>query len=165
MSRTLQRLFLLNPLLPEKCFLEEVSLTVAGTTAVALVRDDYIGKRFLDTLSFKCDRWVIAISYSISKAAPSTLLGSTESMGSPLSCMLAGPKEMGCSLNGSGSPSLGHKRQSPIHSCHSVSKIWAMSASVVFGLTTQKRNAGLPSKRVATTNPSPEARSFSLHAS
>ena len=40
-----------------------------------------------------------------------------------------------------------------------------MSASVVFGLTMQKRNAGLPAKRVATTNPSPEARSFSLHAS
>ena len=42
-------------------FVEEVSLTVAGKTAVALVRDDYIGNRFLDTLSFvKCDRgWVI----------------------------------------------------------------------------------------------------------
>lgn len=45
----------------ETPFLEEVSLTVAGKTAVALVRDDYIGNRFLDTLSFvKCDRgWVI----------------------------------------------------------------------------------------------------------
>ena len=45
----------------ETPFLEEVSLTVAGDTAVALVRDDYIGNRFLDTLSFvKCDRgWVI----------------------------------------------------------------------------------------------------------
>ena len=45
----------------EMPFLEEVSLTVAGNTAVALVRDDYIGNRFLDTLSFvKCDRgWVI----------------------------------------------------------------------------------------------------------
>ena len=42
-------------------FLEEVSLTVAGNTAVALVRDEYIGNRFLDTLSFiKSDRgWVI----------------------------------------------------------------------------------------------------------
>ena len=42
-------------------FLEEVSLTVAGNTAVALVRDDYIGNRFLDTLSLvKCERgWVI----------------------------------------------------------------------------------------------------------
>ena len=36
----------------ETPFLEEVSLTVAGKTAVALVRDDYIGNRFLDTLSF-----------------------------------------------------------------------------------------------------------------
>ena len=45
----------------EMPFLEEVSLTVAGNTAVALVRDDYIGNRFLDTLSFiKSDRgWVI----------------------------------------------------------------------------------------------------------
>ena len=45
----------------ETPFLEEVSLTVAGNTAVAQVRDDYIGSRFLDTLSFiKCDRrWVI----------------------------------------------------------------------------------------------------------
>ena len=45
----------------ETPFLEEVSLTVAGKTAVALVRDDYIGNRFLDTLSFvKSDRgWVI----------------------------------------------------------------------------------------------------------
>ena len=45
----------------ETPFVEEVSLTVAGKTAVALVRDDYIGNRFLDTLSFvKCDRgWVI----------------------------------------------------------------------------------------------------------
>ena len=45
----------------ETPFLEEVSLTVAGNTAVAQVRDDYIGNRFLDTLSFiKCDRgWVI----------------------------------------------------------------------------------------------------------
>ena len=45
----------------ETPFLEEVSLTVAGNTAVALVRDDYIGNRFLDTLSFvKSDRgWVI----------------------------------------------------------------------------------------------------------
>ena len=45
----------------ETPFLEEVSLTVAGNTAVALVRDDYIGNRFLDTLSLvKCERgWVI----------------------------------------------------------------------------------------------------------
>ena len=45
----------------EMPFLEEVSLTVAGNTAVALVRDDYIGNRFLDTLSLvKCERgWVI----------------------------------------------------------------------------------------------------------
>ena len=45
----------------ETPFLEEVALTVAGKTAVALVRDDYIGNRSLDTLSFvKCDRgWVI----------------------------------------------------------------------------------------------------------
>ena len=45
----------------ETPLVEEVSLTVAGKTAVALVRDDYIGNRFLDTLSFvKCDRgWVI----------------------------------------------------------------------------------------------------------
>lgn len=45
----------------ETPFLEVVSLSIAGDTAVALVRDDYIGNRYLDTLSFlKCDgNWVI----------------------------------------------------------------------------------------------------------
>tara|TARA_B100001175_G_C19236172_1_gene507764 strand:- start:210 stop:575 length:366 start_codon:yes stop_codon:yes gene_type:complete len=32
--------------------LEVVSLKVAGNTAVALVRDDYLGNTYLDTLSF-----------------------------------------------------------------------------------------------------------------
>lgn len=36
--------------LPE--YLEIVSLDVAGDTAVARVRDDYLGQRFLDTLTF-----------------------------------------------------------------------------------------------------------------
>lgn len=36
--------------LPE--FLEVVSLDIAGDTAVARVRDDYLGQRFLDTLTF-----------------------------------------------------------------------------------------------------------------
>ena len=42
-------------------FLEVVSLSIAGDTAVALVRDDYIGNRYLDTLSFlRCDGgWLI----------------------------------------------------------------------------------------------------------
>ena len=45
----------------EAPFLDVVSLSIAGDTAVALVRDDYIGNRFLDTLSFlRCDGgWVI----------------------------------------------------------------------------------------------------------
>ena len=45
----------------ETPFLEVVSLSIAGDTAVALVRDDYIRNRYLDTLSFlKCDgNWVI----------------------------------------------------------------------------------------------------------
>ena len=36
--------------LPE--YLELVSLEIAGDTAVARVRDDYLGQRFLDTLTF-----------------------------------------------------------------------------------------------------------------
>ena len=45
----------------EAPFLDVVSLSIAGDTAVALVRDDYIGNRFLDTLSLlRCDGgWVI----------------------------------------------------------------------------------------------------------
>lgn len=45
----------------EAPFLEVVSLSIAGYTAVALVKDDYIGNRFLDTLSFlRSDgEWVI----------------------------------------------------------------------------------------------------------
>ena len=45
----------------EPPFLEVVSLSIAGDTAVALVRDDYIGNRYLDTLSFlRCDGgWLI----------------------------------------------------------------------------------------------------------
>ena len=45
----------------EPPFLEVVSLSIAGDTAVALVRDDYIGNRYLDTLSFlRCHgRWLI----------------------------------------------------------------------------------------------------------
>ncbi|MFQ3346732.1 MAG: hypothetical protein ACI8RT_000463 [Candidatus Azotimanducaceae bacterium] len=41
--------------------LETVSIEVAGATAVARVRDDYIGKTFLDTLSFLKidDNWII----------------------------------------------------------------------------------------------------------
>ena len=41
--------------------LETVSIEIAGATAVARVRDDYLGKTFLDTLSFVKieDRWVI----------------------------------------------------------------------------------------------------------
>ncbi|MBT7333763.1 MAG: nuclear transport factor 2 family protein [Gammaproteobacteria bacterium] len=42
-------------------FLEVVSLNVHGQTAVARVRDDYLGHRYLDTLSFvQTDgRWLI----------------------------------------------------------------------------------------------------------
>ena len=42
-------------------FLEVLSLDVHGQTAVARVRDDYIGHRYLDTLSFvkTDDRWSI----------------------------------------------------------------------------------------------------------
>ena len=42
-------------------FLEVLSLDVHGQTAVARVRDDYIGNRYLDTLSFVKidDRWSI----------------------------------------------------------------------------------------------------------
>lgn len=42
-------------------FLEIISLARAGETAVVQLRDDYIGSRFLDTLSFLKvdDRWVI----------------------------------------------------------------------------------------------------------
>ena len=42
-------------------FLEVLSLDVHGQTAVARVRDDYIGNRYLDTLSFvkTGDRWSI----------------------------------------------------------------------------------------------------------
>ena len=61
-----------------KPFLEEVSLTVAGHTAVALVRDDYISSRFLDTLSFiKGDRgWVIYNKlFHVGAVLPSMLLG------------------------------------------------------------------------------------------
>lgn len=41
--------------------LEIVSLTIAGDTAVARVRDGYLGMMFLDTLSFLKvdDKWVI----------------------------------------------------------------------------------------------------------
>ena len=43
--------------------LEVVSLDIAGDTAVARVRDDYMGLTFLDTLSFVNvdDRWQIYI--------------------------------------------------------------------------------------------------------
>ena len=42
-------------------FLETVWLNIAGDTAVALIRDDYIGNRYIDTLSLlKCDdKWLI----------------------------------------------------------------------------------------------------------
>ena len=42
-------------------FLDVLSLDVHGQTAVARVRDDYIGNRYLDTLSFVKidDRWSI----------------------------------------------------------------------------------------------------------
>ena len=41
--------------------LEIVSLDIAGQTAIARVRDDYLGNTYLDTLSFVEDagRWVI----------------------------------------------------------------------------------------------------------
>ena len=44
---------------PER--LDILSLEIAGNTAVAMVRDDYLGMTFLDTLSFlKCDgNWSI----------------------------------------------------------------------------------------------------------
>ena len=32
--------------------LDVISLTISGDTAVALVRDDYLGNTFMDTLSF-----------------------------------------------------------------------------------------------------------------
>ncbi len=45
----------------ESAYLEIITLEIAGATAVVQLRDDYIGSRFLDTLS--ClkvdDRWVI----------------------------------------------------------------------------------------------------------
>ena len=45
----------------ESAYLEIIALEIAGATAVVQLRDDYIGNRFLDTLSFlKVDeRWVI----------------------------------------------------------------------------------------------------------
>ena len=45
----------------EPARLEIVSVDVAGDTAVARVRDDYLGRTFLDTLSMikQEDRWVI----------------------------------------------------------------------------------------------------------
>ncbi|NKB99411.1 MAG: nuclear transport factor 2 family protein [Pseudomonadales bacterium] len=45
----------------ETAFLEVVSLDIAGKTAIARVRDDYLGNRFLDTLSFlnENDEWRI----------------------------------------------------------------------------------------------------------
>ena len=45
----------------EPVFLEIIFLARAGETAVVQLRDDYIGSRFLDTLSFLKvdDRWVI----------------------------------------------------------------------------------------------------------
>ena len=45
----------------ETPFLEVLSLDIHGLTAVARVRDDYIGNRYLDTLSFvkTDDRWSI----------------------------------------------------------------------------------------------------------
>ena len=45
----------------EPARLEIVSVDVAGDTAVARVRDDYLGRTFLDTLSMikQDDRWVI----------------------------------------------------------------------------------------------------------
>ena len=45
----------------EKPFLEVLSPDVHGQIAVARVRDDYIGNRYLDTLSFvkTADRWSI----------------------------------------------------------------------------------------------------------
>lgn len=44
---------------PER--LDVLSIDIAGDTAVARVRDDYLGMTFLDTLSFlKCDgKWTI----------------------------------------------------------------------------------------------------------
>ena len=45
----------------ESAYLEIIALEIAGATALVQLRDDYIGSRFLDTLSFlKVDeRWVI----------------------------------------------------------------------------------------------------------
>ena len=45
----------------EDARLDVVSLDIAGNTAVAQVRDDYLGLTFLDTLSFikKDDEWSI----------------------------------------------------------------------------------------------------------
>ena len=45
----------------EPAYLEVVSLDVHGQTAVARVRDDYLGNRYLDTLSFvnTDGRWCI----------------------------------------------------------------------------------------------------------
>ena len=45
----------------EAARLDIVSLDIAGDTAVARVRDDYLGMTFLDTLSFlkTDDRWQI----------------------------------------------------------------------------------------------------------
>ena len=45
----------------EKKFLENVSIEIAGSTAIARVRDGYLGMIFLDTLSFLKikDKWVI----------------------------------------------------------------------------------------------------------
>ena len=45
----------------ELAYLEIISLEIDGVTAVVQLRDDYIGSRFLDTLSFLKvdDRWVI----------------------------------------------------------------------------------------------------------
>jgi hypothetical protein len=45
----------------EPGYLEVVSLDIAGKTAIARVRDDYLGNRFLDTLSLlnENDEWRI----------------------------------------------------------------------------------------------------------
>ena len=45
----------------EPARLDILSIKIAGNTAVAQVRDDYIGKTFLDTLSFlkEGDKWSI----------------------------------------------------------------------------------------------------------
>ena len=46
--------------------LEILSIEIAGNTAVAIVRDKYIGLSFLDSLSFLKvkNNWVISVSYT-----------------------------------------------------------------------------------------------------